>query len=140
MPEDDTRSDPWLAIGLELMLVPTAQGGRTTSIRFDAPPSYRPNWGLPGSVGTEQTGAPVLCCSVRMLAPGESARAVIIPLTDAHLTEWRLLVVGDRLRMFEGPRVCGHAIVLWAQGTHRPVPSTDEAWFRAWTRSSDDQP
>jgi hypothetical protein len=139
-PADDSVGDPWLAIGLDLMLVPTEKGGRSTAIRFDAPFGYRPNWGLPGMTGTDQTGAPVLCCSASVLAPGESARAVIIPLTDASLVEWQLLGQGDELRMFEGARVCGHATVRWAENTRRPVSPSDQARFCTWTRSSDDLP
>jgi hypothetical protein len=140
VPADDSSSGPWLAIGLDLTLVPTTQGGRSTPIRFDTPLGYRPNWGLPGMTGTSQTGAPVLCSSVSVLAPGDSARAVIIPLTGAHLAEWRLLDPGDTLRMFEGSQVCGHATVRWTENTHRPVPPTDQARFRAWTTSGGDRP
>jgi hypothetical protein len=56
-------------------------------------------------VATDQTGAPVLCSSASTLAPGESARIVVIPLTKAHLVDWRLLDPGDKLRIFEGPRL-----------------------------------
>jgi hypothetical protein len=140
VPADNSASDPWLAIGLDLTLVPTAEGGRSAPVRFDTPLGYRPNWGLPGMTGTGQTGAPVLCCSATVLTPGGNARAVIIPLADAHLVEWRLLGQGDKLRMFQGPRVCGHATVRWAENTHRPVPPSDQARFRAWTQSSDDLP
>ena len=138
MAADD--SEPWLAIGLDLTLVSTGQGGRSTPIRFTAPLGYRPNWGLPGMTGTTQTGAPVLCSSASELAPGGTARAVIIPLTGTHLTEWRLPDPGDTLRMFEGPRICGHATVRWAATTHRPLPSADQARFCAWTTSGDDRP
>ena len=75
-----------------------------------------------------------------MLESGSSARAVIMPLADAHMAEWRLLDQGDKLRMFEGPRVCGHATVRWAANTTLPVPLTDQARFRAWANSSDDRP
>jgi hypothetical protein len=137
---DDSPSQPWLAIGLDLTLVPTADGGRSTPVSLAAPLHYRPNWGLPGMTGTDQTGAPVLCSSASTLAPGAEARAVIIPLADAHMVEWRLFDPGDRLRMFEGSRVCGHAIVRWAENTTLPVPAIDEARFRAWANSSDDRP
>jgi hypothetical protein len=79
VPADDNPSEHWLAIGLDLTLVPTAQGGRRTPVLFAEPLRYRPNWGLPGMTGTDQTGAPVLCSSASPLAPGDSARAVIIP-------------------------------------------------------------
>lgn len=42
--------------------------------------------------------------------------------------------------MFEGPRVCGHAVVRLSENTSLPIPGTDEAWFRAWANSSDDRP
>jgi hypothetical protein len=137
---DGTPGEPWLAIGLDLTLVPTGQGGRSTAIHFTAPLSYRPNWGLPGMTGTHQTGAPVLCSSASELAPGGTARVVIIPLTGAHLTEWRLLNPGDTLRMFEGPGVCGHATIQWTENTHRPLPAADQARFCSWTTSGDDHP
>jgi hypothetical protein len=136
----DGSSDSRLAIGLDLTLVPTAQGGRSAPVRFDTPLGYRPNWELPGRTGTDQSGAPILFSSARLLAPGDSARAVAVPLTDAHMAEWRLLSRGDKLRMFEGPRVCGYATVRWAENTSLPVPVTDQARFRAWTNSSDDRP
>jgi hypothetical protein len=137
---DDDPGQQWLAIGLDLTLVPTAEGGRKTPVLFTEPLRYRPNWGLPGMTGTDQTGAPVLCSSTGTLAPGDSARAVIIPLTDWHMTEWRLLNEGDTLRMFEGPRICGHAVVRWSENTSRPIPGTDKNRFSAWANSSDDRP
>jgi hypothetical protein len=140
VPADDGPSDPWLAIGLDLTLVPAARGGRSTAIRFTPPLGYRPNWGLPGMAGTEQTGAPVLCSSDSELAPGGTARVVIVPLADAHVTEWHLLDPGDTLRMFEGSRVCGHATVRWTATTRRPLPPADQARFCAWTTSGDDRP
>ncbi len=140
MSVDGSLGEPWLAVGLDLTLVPTGEGGRSTPLRVDTPLRYRPNWGLPGMTGTDQTGAPVLCSSASLLAPGEGARAVIIPLSDAHLVNWRLLDPGDTLRMFEGARICGHATVRWTENTSRPVPVSDEARFRAWANSSDDRP
>jgi hypothetical protein len=127
----------WLAIGLDLTLAPIA-GSRHTPLLLTEPLRYHANWGLPGMAGTDQTGAPLLCS--RKLAPGDRARAVIIPLTDAHMSEWRLLDQGDRLRLFEGPRVCGHAVVRWSENTGLPVPSTDTDRFSTWTNSSDDRP
>jgi hypothetical protein len=138
MTTDDSQA--WLAIGLDLTLVPAEGGGRQTTLSLSEPFSYRPNWGLPGMTGPEQTGAPVLCSSAITLEPGGSARVVVIPRTDTHLTEWRLLGQGDDLRMFEGPRVCGHATVRWTQNTSRPPPVLDEARFRAWAKSGGDGP
>jgi hypothetical protein len=129
---DDQTGEQWLAIGLDFTLAPTAEGGRQTEVLFKEPLGYRPDWGLPGMTGTDQTGAPVLCSSADTLAPGYTARAVIIPLTDAHMTEWCLLNEGDMLRMFEGPRVCGHAVVRWTENTSCPVPGIDKDRFSAW--------
>jgi len=129
----------WLAIGLDLTLAPTAEGARHTHpLLVTEPLRYRANWGLPGMTGTDQTGAPLLCS--RTLAPGDSARAVVLPLTDAHMSEWRRLNQGDRLRLFEGPRVSGHAVIRWSENTSLPVPSTDMNRFSAWAKSSDDRP
>ena len=138
--DDERVPEHWLAIGLDLTLVPTSQGGRRTPLLLAEPLRYRPNWGLPGMTSTDQAGAPVLCSSAGTLAPGDSARAVIIPLTDFHMVEWRLLDEGDTLRMFEGPRVCGHAVVRWTENTSLPIPGTDEDLFRAWANSNDDRP
>jgi Bacterial PH domain len=132
--------EQWLAIGLDLTAVPAAEGSRQTPLLVTESLRYRANWGLPGMTGTDQPGAPLLCSSAATLAPGDSARAVIIPLTDAHMGEWRLLGQGDRLRLFEGPRVCGHAVVRWSEGTSLPVSSTDTDRFSAWANSSDDLP
>jgi hypothetical protein len=140
VPADDSPGGPWLAVGLDLTLVTTAHGGRCAPVRLDTPLGYRPNWGLPGMTGTDQTGAPVLCSCASVVAPGASARVVIIPLTGAHLAQWRLLGQGDMLRMFEGPRVCGHGIVRWTENTRRPVPPADQARFCGWTNSGDDRP
>jgi len=136
----DGPGEPWLAIGLSLTLVPTATGGRQTPLLLAEPFCYRPNWGLPGMTGTEQTGAPVLCSSASVLAPGGSARVVVIPLTDAYMTAWCLLNQGDQLRMFEGPQICGNATVQWTQSITVPVPAADQARFLGWANSSDDQP
>ena len=140
MTADETLSESWLAIGLDLTLVGADAGGRRTTLLLSKPFGYRPNWGLPGMTGTEQTGAPVLCSSPVTLEPGDSARVVIVPLTDYHLVEWRLLNRGDKLRMFEGPRVCGHGTVRWTETTIRPLPVGDEARFRTWAESGGERP
>jgi hypothetical protein len=137
---DDSPGEPWLAIGLDLTLVPTAEGSRSSPVHLDRPLGYRPNWGLPGMTGADQAGAPVLCSSASLLVPGGSARIVVIPLADALMVEWQLLDQGDKLRMYEGPRVCGDATVRWVENTSRPVPAIDDARFRTWASSSDDRP
>jgi Bacterial PH domain len=132
--------EPWLAIGLDLTAAPAAEGSRQTPLLVTEPLRYRANWGLPGMTGTGQTGASLLCSSAWTLAPGDSARAVIIPLTDAHMGEWHLLGQGDRLRLFEGLRICGHAVVRWSESTSLPVSSTNIDRFSTWVNSSDDLP
>lgn len=52
-------------------------GGHSPGSRF----TYRPNWGLPGWADGEQTAAPVLGFSRQNISPGESSRAVIVPLS-----------------------------------------------------------
>jgi hypothetical protein len=132
--------DPWLALGLELRLVTTADGGRQTPVLLAEPLRYRPNWGLPGMTGAEQAGAPVLCSSASQIAPGGQALVVIIPLSDHALPRWRQVRDGDELRMFEGARICGHATVLWAAPTRRPLPAGDRKRFRDWVSSWRERP
>jgi hypothetical protein len=133
--EHDAKDEPWLAVGVDLRLIPTAEGGRRTPVLLDEPLRYRPNWGLAGMTGLDQVGGPVLCSSAAQVAPGESARVVIIPLAEQSLPLWRQVHDGDELRMFEGPRVCGLARVQWTEKTRRPVPEADHARYRAWAAS-----
>lgn len=131
---------PWLALGIELRLTTTEEGGRSKPLGVDdnyRSLQYRPNWGLPGMTGTEQVGAPVLCFGNFPLALGDRTRAVIIPLVDLSLELWRAVQVGDDLRMFEGPRICGEACVIWTTSTTRPVDQADETRFCAWARGGD---
>lgn len=124
-----------LAIGLDLVLVPTGDGGRQTSLRSatDQLWSYRPNWQLPSMLQSEQTGAPVWRFSVPVLAPGERARAVIVPLFPDVLPRWRAEIVpGVRLPMFEGPRDCGHGTVRWMVETCVPLGEQDQGRFERW--------
>lgn len=132
--------EQWLAIGLELTADRAPEAGSHTPLLVTAPLRYRASWELPGPAGAGQAGAPVLCSSAATLAPGDSARAVIIPAPGTHLSEWRLLGQGDRLRLLEGSRTCGQAVVCWLENTSLPVPSTDMDRFRDWARSSDDHP
>ena len=69
-----TEATPWLALGLELRLTTTDEGSRRRPI--GAAPEYprlqdRPNWGLPGTTGADQVGAPVLCFGAFPLEPGD---------------------------------------------------------------------
>jgi hypothetical protein len=132
---------PWLAIGLDLTPVTSAGGSRQTPLLVMEPLRYRADWALPGMSGTAQAGAPLLSCSsVWTLAPGSSARAVIIPLTDSDLSQWRQLGPGDRVRLLDGPQVRADAVVRWTETTRLPVPRTDIARFENWAKSSDDRP
>ena len=128
--------EPWLAFGIMSRLKLTAEGGRRTPIprtRY----TYRPDWGLPGMEGTEQVGAPVLWMGKEALVPGATARAVIVPLAPGSLNLWRLVKVGEELRMFEGARVCGTARVDWSEATERPLPPDDESRFVEWCELQD---
>lgn len=116
---------PTLAVGIDLTLVRTEDGGRAGPV-LSVPGkswSYRPNWGLPSTTPPEQRGAPVLGFSRSEVWPGESARAVIIPLFPEVVPRWRAEVVpGVLLPMYEGGRVCGYGRVLWVGETTRPLP------------------
>jgi hypothetical protein len=130
-------SIPWLALGIDLRLTTTEEGGRRTPIGMDADYTrfaYRPNWGLPGMTGREQVGAPVVCFGKFPLHPGDRTRAAIVPLVDLSLDLWHALSVGDELRMFEGSRICGHASVGWITATIRPLPDEDEQRFCSWAQ------
>lgn len=130
-------SKSWLAIGLDLTSVPSARGSRQTALLVTEQLRCRAEWSLPGANGTVQAGAPLLCCPVPTLVPGASARAVIIPLTDAHMSEWRLLGEGDQLRLVEGLEVRCRAVVRWSETTTIPVPLHDIDRYSRWSRSSD---
>lgn len=122
-----------VALGIILTLIPTAEGGRKQSIVPGPELEYRPNWGLPGMVGTEQIGAPVYRVGKNPLAPGESARAVIVSFLSPVARElWQAVNVGDELRMFEGGNIRRKALVEWTRETKRPVPPEDDAEFATW--------
>lgn len=61
-----------VAFGVQPHLVETADGGRTTALLGGNDPAprfkYRPNWGLPGKMPPDQTGAPVLGFSREYIA------------------------------------------------------------------------
>ncbi len=90
--------------------------------------------------GVEQVGAPVLRFGKEPLAPGESARAVIIPLAPPSMDLWRQVKVGDDLRMFEGPQICGCGIVRWISEIERPIPDFDDKRFVDWADGLAEQP
>lgn len=90
--------------------------------------------------GANQVGAPVLRFGREPIAPGESTRAVIVPLAPQSMHLWREVKIGDELRMFEGPRVCGIGVVRWVADTERPVPETDDARFASWAEGRSDPP
>jgi hypothetical protein len=131
--------DPWLALGLDLRLLATEEGGRSKPITTGNL-QYRPNWGLPGMAGTDQVGAPVLRFGREPLAPGETTRAVVIPRAPQSMHLWLEVKVGDELRMFEGPRVCGTGLVKWIADTERPMPEDDNDRFTAWAEGDGDRP
>jgi hypothetical protein len=71
-----------------LALTRTEDGGRRKPISLGGH-QYGPNWGLPGMEGTEQVGAAVHFLGKEPLAPGETARALIIPMLPAALPLWQ---------------------------------------------------
>lgn len=130
-----------LAIGVDLHLTATKAGGRQGPLlggtergdRF----TYRPNWGLPGWPDGDQTAAPVLGFSRTNIHPGEDARAVLVPLFPEKATAWRSVTPGASLRMYEGSRICGVAIVKWCEPTHWPVPQDEADKFAERLRNGD---
>jgi hypothetical protein len=86
----------------------------------------------------EQTGAPVLAFSLPKVHPGETARAVIMPIFPEIIPRWRCeVVVGVVLPMYEGTRVVGHGAVLWVAETRLPLPAADEARFTRWLSTTE---
>lgn len=133
--------DDWLVFGVSLRFHTCEEGGRskplgvpdTEYVRYQ----YRPNWGLPEMTGTDQVGAPVLWLQHYPANLGETLRAVIVPLAPGSLHLWRRVEPGDSLRMFEGPRLCGQAVVEWVRSTVRPVPDEEADRFVAWAEGGE---
>ena len=129
-------------------MVRTEDGGRQRPIGGDPypPGGYRANWGLPGMEPGEQAGGPVLCFGHLPVSPGDTVRAVIIPMFPEHVGSWWDLTVGDHLLLYEGSRVCGRACVAWAITTESArsprgtavmqyrVTDDDLERFSAWAR------
>jgi hypothetical protein len=117
---------PGPIVGVQLHLRGTHDGGRRTPIsagRF----TYRPNWSRTHPDPTRQSGAPVLCTSQKTVAPGESCRAVIVPVYPPF---WNGLEVSDRLYLYEGARQCGEATVLKIAEINRPLhPDIEQDWI-----------
>ncbi len=117
-----------LLVAVRLRLLHTEEGGRRTPItsaRF----GYRPNWGLPGTEHPrEQSGAPLLCRGADQLHPGQTARAVLVPLFPEA---WQWLQAGEQIHAYEGPRRVGQAEVLMISETTLPsatkLPRTGSA-------------
>ncbi|WP_157537087.1 hypothetical protein [Nocardioides sp. Root190] len=125
-----------LAIGIDLDFVSTAEGGRTTPLLGGADPenrfTYRPNWGLPGWPDGDQTGAPVLGFAKADVEPGESTRAVIVPMFFEQVPAWLDVQPGDVLRMYEGSRICGRATVRWIEQATWRMPEAEQERFARW--------
>lgn len=125
-----------VALGIDLHLVPTTEGGRRTPLVGGcAPPdrfTYRPNWGLPRWPDGDQTAAPVLGFSRVGIQPGDDVRAVIVPLFAVEVPGWHSVVVGDELRMYEGARVCGRAVVARVERATWPMPNDQQDRLAGW--------
>jgi hypothetical protein len=141
MPAEDETLDDCLVIGITLRFLTTEEGGRSMPLGMPSGEytkfQYRPNWGLPGMVGTDQVGAPVLWFGHFPVALGDTVRAVILPFAPGSLRLFRAVRPGDELRMFEGSRVCGRGTVEWVRGTHRPVQDSDQDRFVGWVEGGD---
>ncbi len=125
-----------LALGIELHFVPTAEGGRKTALPGGCEPvdrfTYRPNWGLPGWVDGDQTGAPVLGFSRSDIQPGDDVRAVIVPMFPEDVPAWHDVAAGDVLRMYEGSRICGLGVVVWVEEVTWRMPKDEEDRLGQW--------
>lgn len=126
-----------LAVGVELTVLTTAEGGRHNPIGGDGYPpcGYRHNWGLPGMTPPAQTGAPVQCFGHDPVELGDTVGAVLIPMFPDDVPGWHDLRGGEVLPMYEGSRVCGRATVIWIEEVALPLPATDAARFAEWARS-----
>jgi len=125
-----------LAIGLNLHMVPAAEGGRQSPILNGEGPGsrfgYKPNWGLPGWDDGQQTAAPVLGFSRPSVYPGDDVRAIIVPLFIANVPEWRDVQLGQVLRMYEGSRICGLGTMMSIQSVIWPMPLGDQERIAGW--------
>lgn len=139
-----TEATPTVALGIELQLLPTSGGGRRTPLAGGNDRSaiftYRPNWGLPGMVHPDQTGAFVFGFSRSDIAPGETVRAVIVPPFPDIVASWEAVAEGDTLKLYEGPDVRGSALVLWRAATTLPMTEADEDRFATWLVSGASPP
>ena len=108
-----------VAIGADLRLVSTEDGGRQTPWRGGCAAknrfTYRPNWRLPGWTEGEQTTAPMPGFSRIDIHPEDTARAVLAPLFLERLPAWPDVGPGDEPRMHEGARIRGQATVVWVE-------------------------
>lgn len=131
-----------LAVGVELTMLTTAEGGRHNPIGGDEYPpcGYRPNWGLPGMTPPEQTGAPVQCFGHFPVMLGDTLRAVLIPMFPEEVPGWHDLRGGEELPMYEGARVCGRATVVWIRAVTLPLPESDATRLAEWAKGGHEPP
>lgn len=131
-----------LALGLDLQLVPTADGGRRTPLlggsdeqhRFQ----YRPNWGLPGWPDGDQTAGRVLGFACSDIAPGDTVRAIIVAVFLENVLAWTSVRPGDELRMYEGSRICGRAVVRWIRPATWFMPVDEQEELVTWLHERED--
>src|SRR5260370_9767213 len=107
-----------LLVAVRLRLLHTEEGGRRapiTSARF----GYRPNWGLPGTDHPrEQSGGPLLCLRADQLHPGQTARAVLMPL---FIEAWQWREAGDQIHPSQGRHRVAPAVGALTPHTNRPL-------------------
>ena len=130
-----TSQESTFAIGVLLRLTTKTEGGRSSPIlggwRDETRWQFRPNWGLPGMLPPHQAAAPVLAFDQENIQPGDTVRAVIVPVFP-ETPEWAEVSAGTDLVMYEGLRVCGHARVLWQRTTMERVPPSDIDTYIRW--------
>jgi hypothetical protein len=126
--------DPTIALGIDLLLTTSEEGGRRTPIGPVRPGEfeYRPNWGFDAlGAPPAQSGAPVFSWEKSIVQPGDRVRAVIVPMFPGT---WETVDIGSALTMYEGPQVCGHATVVWRTPITWPLAEEDRGRFDAWTK------
>lgn len=98
------RADDDGFVKVRLTVLSEAEGGRRGPFFQD----YRPDWDIASPEGGIN-GAPVLIDDADQVAPGGEAVVRLLPISPEL---WRHVRPGMEIKMHEGPRVVGHAVVL----------------------------
>ena len=91
----------------KLRLVTTEAGGLTQGVRDD----YRPNWGVGERLSGDalMAGAPITIEDADVIRPGDTG---LVRLHPMYWDAWEEVRPGQRITMFEGPRIIGVAEVV----------------------------